>query len=56
MTSLEKGTSIIPKYNRAKMLECAVKSVYEQDYRPIELLVVNNACAYDADPFVGIFK
>lgn len=56
MITSKKVTVIIPTYNRAKMLERAMKSVYEQNYRPIELLVVNNACTDDTDSVVGKFK
>ena len=35
-------TTIIPVYNRAKMVERAIKSVVSQTYRPIEIIVVDD--------------
>ena len=38
-----KVSVIIPTYNRAALLERAVMSVHDQTYRPIELIIINNA-------------
>jgi hypothetical protein len=35
-------TTIIPVYNRAEMLSNAVQSVLDQDYRPIEIIIVDD--------------
>lgn len=35
-------TTIIPVYNRSEMLQEAVRSVLEQTYRPIEIILVND--------------
>ena len=52
----KKVTVIIPTYNRTNLLERAIKSVYEQTYRPIELIVMNNASTVDTDSIIGKFK
>jgi glycosyltransferase involved in cell wall biosynthesis len=47
-------TTIIPVFNRARMLRGAVESVLEQTYRPIEIVIIDDgstddtACAADA--------
>lgn len=33
---------IIPTYNRAGLLPCAIKSVYDQDYSDVEIIVVDD--------------
>ena len=33
---------VIPAYNRAEYIERTLKSVKEQTYRPIELIIVDN--------------
>lgn len=35
-------TTIIPVYNRAEMLVQAVQSVLDQDYRPIEIIIIDD--------------
>lgn len=35
-------TTIIPVYNRAEMLAQAVQSVLDQDYRPIEIIIIDD--------------
>src|SRR5262245_54314926 len=35
-------STIIPVFNRARMLKEAVSSVLEQTYRPIEIIIVND--------------
>lgn len=52
----KKVSVIIPTYNRAQLLKRAMDSVYAQTYRPIELLVINNACTDDTDRIVGQFQ
>ncbi|MEB3167585.1 MAG: glycosyltransferase family 2 protein [Cyanobium sp.] len=40
-------STIIPTYNRAEMLIQAVRSVLDQDYRPIEIIVVDDGSTDD---------
>ena len=35
-------TTIIPVFNRADMLIQAVQSVVDQDYRPIEIIIIDD--------------
>jgi glycosyltransferase involved in cell wall biosynthesis len=41
---------IIPTYYRNDMLEAAIESVYRQEYRPIELVVVDDSGEANAEP------
>jgi glycosyltransferase involved in cell wall biosynthesis len=47
---------IIPTYNRSKLLERAIESVIKQTYRPIELIVINNASTDNTDEIIDKFK
>jgi len=40
-------STIIPVYNRAKMLQQAVQSVLDQTYRPIEIIIVDDGSTDD---------
>jgi glycosyltransferase involved in cell wall biosynthesis len=40
---------VVPTYNRADMLADALVSVYEQDYRPIELVLVDDGSEEDVE-------
>lgn len=40
-------TTIIPVFNRARMLREAVASVLAQDYRPIEIIIVDDGSTDD---------
>ena len=52
-SEIEKGlvTTIIPVYNRPRMLVECLRSVLEQDYRPIEIIVVDDGST-DSTPDV----
>ena len=52
-SKIEKGlvTTIIPVYNRPRMLVECLRSVLEQDYRPIEIIVVDDGST-DSTPDV----
>ena len=39
---------IIPVYNSEKYLKAAIKSVIEQDYRDIEIILVNDGSTDDS--------
>ena len=41
-------STIVPVYNRARMVQEAVRSVLDQAYRPIELLLVNDGSTDDS--------
>lgn len=47
---------IIPSYNRSWSLGTALKSVYEQDYRPIECIVVDDGSTDDTAKAVERFS
>lgn len=53
---MHKVTVIIPTFNRAKLLKRAMESVYAQTYRPIELIVINNASTDETDDLADQFK
>jgi glycosyltransferase involved in cell wall biosynthesis len=44
---------VIPTYNRAPLLRCALESVAAQDYRPIEVLVIDDCSEDDTDRVVN---
>jgi len=44
-------STIIPVYNRAELIVLSVQSVLEQDYRPIEIIIVDDGST-DATPLV----
>lgn len=50
-------STIIPVYNRAEMLEEAVQSVLSQDYRPIEVIIVDDGstdCTWEAAQRIAV--
>jgi glycosyltransferase involved in cell wall biosynthesis len=43
---------ILPAYNRPQFLACAIRSVLEQTYRPVELIVVDDGSTEPLEPIV----
>ena len=46
---------ILPVYNREKSLEYAMRSVLDQSYKDLELIVVDDASTIDLQPIVESF-
>lgn len=47
---------ILPTYNRAHFLSDALQSVFQQTYRPVELLIVDDGSSDDTHDMVESFK
>jgi glycosyltransferase involved in cell wall biosynthesis len=47
---------VLPTYNRAKMLECAVRSIINQKYPNWELIIIDNCSTDDTDSVVSNFN
>jgi glycosyltransferase involved in cell wall biosynthesis len=57
ITSLRPLVSIIlPTYNRAKMLKCAVKSILKQHYKDWELIIVDNHSIDETEMIINQFN
>mgnify|MGYP003818737993 CR=1 FL=1 len=56
MSSIPLISVIIPTYNRAKMLQRAIKSVLAQDYRHLEIIVVDDASQDNTVEIIKSFK
>lgn len=46
---------VIPAYNHARFLGEAIKSVFDQDYQPLEVIVVNDGSTDDTREVVALF-
>lgn len=47
---------VVPTYNRAEMIGDALESIYHQDYRPIEVVVVDDGSTDDTEKTVAAWK
>ena len=53
MDTTEKISVIIPTYNRANLIERSVRSVLDQTYDNLEVIVVNDCSTDDTQEMIG---